>query len=162
MTRKSNADQAGTAPVAAQFDSDFPEVNGGSLAGDTPKSDRKTFQNTVYPNDSVTTCSGFINEIRAHDKGDDVLYFVRAGLIQGSRQKESGDWEGDITNCDLLVGSTLKKWAESMLQYDAPFVGIRVRFVVRNLKFTPGLYEGKPVLNSRGILETITLGQLDQ
>lgn len=143
---------------------DFPEVGDQPQMADSQsqKNDRKGFQNPVFPNDSVTTCSGFINEIRSHQKGDDTLYFVRAGLVQGSRRNDRGDWEGDITNCDLLVGSTLKKWAEAMKQFKDPFAGIRVTFVVRNLKFTPGLYEGKPVLSSRGVLEAITIGHLDQ
>lgn len=81
------------------------------------RDDRKGFKNPLFPNDSVTTCSGFINEIRSHQKGDDVLYFVRVGLIQGSRKNDHDDWQGDITNCDLLVGSTLRKWAESMKQF---------------------------------------------
>ena len=143
---------------------DFPEVGGHSQMGEPQqkKDDRKGFQNPLFPNDSVTTCSGFINEIRSHVKDSDTLFFVRAGLIQGSRRNERGEWEGDITNCDLLVGSTLKKWAEAMKQLKDPFAGIRVGFVIRNLKFIPAIYEGKPVLNSRGVLEAITIGHLDQ
>jgi len=49
-----------------------------------------------------------------------------------------------------------------MKQFKDPFAGIRMTFVIRNLKFTPGIYEGKPVLNSRGVLEAITIGHLDQ
>ncbi|OZC34600.1 hypothetical protein B9Q17_10055 [Marinobacter vinifirmus] len=143
---------------------DFPEVGSQPQAGEQQqkKDDRKGFQNPVFPNDSVTTCSGFINEIRSHAKDSDTLFFVRAGLIQGARRNDRGEWEGDITNCDLLVGSTLRKWAESMKQFKDPFSGIRVTFVIRNLKFTPGIYEGKPVLSSRGVLEAITIGHLDQ
>lgn len=149
---------------ANQSYDDFPEVGGDSRSpgsGQAQKSDKKGFQNTLYPNDSVTTCSGFINEIRSHEKNGDTLYFVRAGLIQGSRKNEKDEWEGDITNCDLLIGSTLKKWAESMKQLNNPFGGIRVSFVIRNLKFVPAIFEGKPVLNSRGILEAVSIGHLD-
>jgi len=139
----------------------LPDLNDYQSQNSDHKSNHKGFQNTVFPNDSVTTCSGFINEIRSHQKGDEMLYFVRAGLIQGSRKNDRGDWEGDITNCDLLVGSTLKKWAGVMMQFKDPFAGIRVTFVIRNLKFMPGLHEGKPVLNSRGVLEVINIGHLD-
>ena len=148
--------------LLSQGDNDFPEVGENPLAEQPKRDDRKGFKNPLFPNDSVTTCSGFINEIRSHQKGDDVLYFVRVGLIQGSRKNDHDDWQGDITNCDLLVGSTLRKWAESMKKFKDPFAGIRVGFVIRNLKFTPGLYEGKPVLDSRGVLETISIGHLDQ
>lgn len=126
------------------------------------KEARRGFNNPVFPNDSLTTCSGFINEVRSHIKNDDTLYFVRVGLIQGSRKNERDEWEGDFTNCDLLVGPTLKKWAEQMMQFKELFTGIRVNFVIRNLKFTPGIYEGKPVLNSRGILEVIEIGHIDR
>jgi hypothetical protein len=140
---------------------DFPEVGSHPQLNEQQKrDDRKQFQNTLFPNDSVTTCSGFINEIRSHVKDGDTLYFVRMGLIQGSRKIEAG-WEGDITNCDLLVGSTLRKWAEAMLPFKSAYAGIRVNCVIRNLKFTAGLYEGKPVLDSRGVLECITFGHLD-
>ena len=52
-------------------------------------------------------------------------------------------------------------WAETMMKFEDPFNGIRVTFVIRNLKFTAGLHEGKPVQNSKGILESISIGHLD-
>lgn len=141
---------------------DFPEVGSHPEISEQQhkKDDRKGFQNPLFPNDSVTTCSGFINEIRSHVKDGDTLFFIRVGLIQGARKNERGEWVGDITNCDLLVGSTLRKWAESMKQFTDSFIGIKVTFVIRNLKFTPGIYEGRAVLNSRGVLETISIGYL--
>lgn len=143
----------------------FPEIEGGSTGPDSgPKqaSSRKGFQNPVFPNDAITTCSGFINEIRSHQKGEDTFYFVRAGLIVGSRQNEAQEWEGDFLNCDLLVGSTMKKWAESMIGVGSMLSGIRVNLTIRNLKFTPGLYEGKPILNSKGVLEVMQIGHIDR
>ena len=149
-------------PPVENYD-DFPEVGEPSQSDEnqSKKTDRKGFQNPLYPNDSVTTCSGFLNEIRSHEKDGDTLYFVRVGLIQGSRRNGSGDWEGDITNCDLLVGSTLKKWARAMKPLKEPYAGIRMTFTIRNLKFSLGEYDDKPVINSRGVLETITFGHLD-
>ena len=140
---------------------DFPEVGSQPEADSAKKDDRKGFQNALFPNDSVTTCSGFINEIRSHVKDGDTLFFLRVGLIQGSRKNGNDNWEGDITNCDLLVGSTLKKWAEKMESSKDAFIGLRVSFVIRNLKFAAGIHDGKPILNSRGILEVITIGHLD-
>ena len=143
---------------------DFPEVGNQPDSSEVNQAnkDRKGYQNPLYPNDSVTTAPGFINEIRSYPKGNETLYFIRAGLIQGSRKNEQGDWVGDITNCDLLVGSTLKKWAESMVPFKDALTGIKVTFTVRNLKFIPEIYEGKAVQNSRGVLESITIGHLDQ
>ena len=91
------------------YEPDFPGV------GDVPfydgeavgaeKKNRKEFQNTLFPNDSVTMCSGFINELRFHQKSpaDEGMYFVRVGLIQGSKQNDKQDLVEDITNCDLLI-----------------------------------------------------------
>lgn len=42
-----------------------------------------------------------------------------------------------------------------MKQFKDPFAGIRVSFIIQHFKFTPGLYEDKPVLDSRGVLEVI-------
>lgn len=144
---------------------EFPEVGSepGANSGATgDAADKRGYQNTIFPNDSVTHCSGFINEIRSHVSGEKTHYFVRVGIIQGSSQGEEGRWEGDITNCDLLVGSTLRKWVESMIGVQNPMKGVRLRFVIRNLRFIPGIHEGKPVLNNRGILETISVGHIDQ
>lgn len=143
---------------------DFPEVGSHPQMGEQQqkKDDRKGFQNPLYPNDSVTTCSGFINEIRSYDKNGDTLFFVRAGLIDGSRKNDNGEWVGDITNCDLLVGSTLKKWAESMKPHKEAITGIRMNFVIRNRKGVAEIYEGKPILKTKGVLEVVTIGHLDQ
>ena len=149
------------------YEPDFPGV------GDVPfnddetvgaeKKNRKGFQNTLFLNDSVTMCSGFINELRFHQKSpaDEGMYFVRVGLIQGSKQNDKQDWVGDITNCDLLIGSTLKSWAKAMYPCKKNLEGIRFQFTIRNLKFMPDLYEGKPVLKSRGVLEVLTVGHVD-
>lgn len=137
-----------------------PQENKGNSADQ--KNNRKGYQNTLFPNDSITEASGFINEVRCHEKDGEKLFFVRVGLIQGSRKNDEGNWEGDIANVDLLIGSTLKKWAETMIEFNATLSGLKIRFVIRNLKFSAGMYENKPVLNSRGILEEFTIGHLDR
>lgn len=127
------------------------------------KSDKKGYQNFLYPNDSVRESAGFINEIRCHEKDGEKLYFVRAGLLQGSKKNDqTGEWEGDIVNVDLLVGPTLKKWAETSIQCNATLSGVKMRMVVRNLKFAAGIYDGKPVLDNRGTLEEFKIGHLDR
>lgn len=148
---------------------DFPDVaeeyfSGGGAGVAVPDSEQKDkrrgYKNEIFANDSLTICSGFVSAVKPHVKGEDTLYFARVGLIQGSKQEE-GAWVGDITNCDLLVGSTLKKWAEEVAGVEDLFKGVRMTFRIRNLKFTAGIYEGKPVLNSRGILEMVTFGHLN-
>ena len=42
-----------------------------------------------------------------------------------------------------------------------PYAGVRMTLTIRNLKFCLGEYDGNPVINSRGVLETITFGHLD-
>lgn len=146
---------------------DFPGISDTSLKDEdsigSEKKNRKGFQNQLFLNDSVTMCSGFINELRFHQKDpdDEGLYFVRVGLIQGSKLNDKQDWVGDITNCDLLIGSTLKAWAKAMHPCKKNLEGIRFQFTVRNLKFIPELYEGKAVLKSRGVLEVISVGHVD-
>ena len=138
-------------------EADFPDVNGKPVETKT----KRGYQNEIYANDSITYCDGFINEVKSHHKGDETLYFARVGILAGSKRDEAkGEWVGDIVNCDLLIGSTLKKWAEYVEPIKEPFRGVRMKFQIRNLKFMAGIYEGKPVLNSRGILETVTFGHL--
>ena len=158
----------GVTQPGGEFDpatyADFPELQGQEKTTSQPaqeKGSRKGYQNEIYSNDSLTTCDGFMNEVKSHVKGDETLYFARVGLLMGSKKNEQDEWVGDIVNCDLLVGSTLRKWAEYTAPIEKPFRGVRMKFKIRNLKFTAGIHEGKPVLNSRGVLETVTFGHLD-
>lgn len=56
-----------------------PQENKGNSADQ--KNNRKGYQNTLFPNDSITEASGFINEVRCHEKDGEKLFFVRVGLI---------------------------------------------------------------------------------
>lgn len=143
--------------------SDFPEVGGEINSQEDREEGKKqnSFINQLFPNDSVTKCDGFINEIRSHNTDEDTLYFLRVGLIQGSERSEDGSWRGQITNCDLLAGKTVKKWISSIMDVKSSMNGVRVQFHIRNLKFSPGIHEGKPVMNSKGVLEKVVIGQLD-
>ncbi len=133
----------------------------GSDVGNGQHDGPKPYLNRVFPNDAITRCDGFINDLKSHTKDDETFFFVRVGLIQGSTLSNDQKWRGDITNCDLLVGSTLKKWAEKMGSVGDALEGIRVNFTIKNLKYIPELYEGNPVLRSRGILEKVSFGRLD-
>lgn len=137
----------------------FPDVGGDPQ--DAQKKDRKGFQNALYPSDSLTQCSGFINEIKEVTKGDKTMYFARVGLIVGSEKNENDEYQGNIVNADLYVGSTLQKWAETLSKVTEPLKGIRLRVEIRNLAYTAGIHNDKPVLNSRGILETVKFGHID-
>lgn len=53
------------------------------------------------------------------------------------------------------------KWAEAMSKFTDPLVGVKMNFEVRNLVFTPGIYNDKPVMETRGLLETVKFGHLD-
>lgn len=148
---------------------DFSEVDFSELGevdsagGDRPANSfaprKKGFTNPVFPNDSVTVCPGFLNAVKAVEKNSRTLYFVRVGIIHGSKQEEDG-YVGDITNCDLLVGDTLGKWVQGLLRSNDSYDGVRMRFTIRNLRFTADIYDGKPVLRSRGILESVAIGHL--
>lgn len=142
--------------------SESAQAHSGEKSTDAQPRSRKGYQNEVYANDSITHCGGFISDIRMYQQpgSSEPMYFVRVGLIQGSK-KQGDEWVGDITNCDLLAGVTLKKWAAAFADTKNPFAGLRCRFVVKNLKFVPELYEGKPVLKSRGTLEQVTFGHID-
>lgn len=117
---------------------------------------RTPYKNVIRENDSMTICPGFINQVRKVDEN----YFIKAGLIIGSVMSSDG-WRGDITNVELRLGHTLKKWAEAFGQIGNKASGVRVTFKIRNLKFSAKLKDDKPMLESRGIIETITFGHLD-
>jgi len=143
---------------APSNEGDFPPVGGNEQPA---KRDKKGFQNTLFPSDCLTSCSGFINEVKSRSKDGNTLYFARLGLIMGSKKNDNDEYVGNIVNADLLVGSTLQKWAEACSKNPEGLNGIRMRFEIRNLVFEPGIYNDKPVLDSRGILETVKFGHID-
>jgi len=123
------------------------------------------FRNFLRSSDSLTEGTGYINEVRPYQKDPDTtLYFVRIGLITGTEAVQGGE-EGErkpvFQNCDLLVGSTLKSWAAAVQGSSAAIAKIRCHFKIRNLQFVPDIHEGNPVLNSRGVLETVQFGFLE-
>lgn len=140
----------------------LPEVGGKETAGNGKKT---SFRNFIRNTDAVTQGSGYINEVRPYQKdSENTLWFVRLGLIVGTVQDTSGEPDArkpEFQNCDLLVGSTLRRWAEAMHASNADISRLRCRFKIRNLRFISDIYEGQPVLNSKGILETIEIGYLE-
>ena len=53
------------------YEPDFPGIDDAPFGDQNEtgaEKKRKDFQNTLFPNDSVTMCSGFINELRFHQK----------------------------------------------------------------------------------------------
>jgi hypothetical protein len=138
----------------------LPEVGG---AQESAKVSR--FRNFIRNTDALTEASGYINEIRPYQKDEETtLWFVRIGMIVGTVPDESkgeGARKPEFQNCDLLVGSTLRYWAETMKAANVDISRLRCRFKIRNLRFIADTHEGQPVLNSRGILETIEIGYLE-
>lgn len=122
--------------------------------------DKKPFLNTLFVNDSLTTCDGFVNGIREYVKNDKVMYFFSVGLIIGSVQNETGDYKGEIINCDLLAGATLQKWSAAFANNAEILKGVRFTLEIRNLKFIPKIHDNKSFMDSKGILETIKVGKL--
>lgn len=134
----------------------------------TPQSTEKKapFVNQLYSTDSLTTASGFIHEIKTHEKDNNVNYFVRVSIITGTEKNPAPTSPDDeytrvFQSVDLLAGRSLGFTLQELLRAGANLSKIRVNVQIRNLRFQPGIHEGKPVLNSRGILETITFGILD-
>lgn len=120
-----------------------------------------TFSPKVNPNDAVTHCSGFINDVRVNMKDpENPLYFIRCGLITGSEKDENNEWQGKIQNVDLLCGHSVISFAGVIARNSDIFKGIRFSFSIRNLFFDPVIVEGKPFLNTRGILEAVSVGKL--
>ena len=143
-------------PDETLSDPEAPSPNGEP----TPAAGRPRGQNRLRPNDSLTRCPGFINAIQQHEANGRTYYAIRVGLLQGSKKNEKDEWIGDITNCYLLLGPTLRKWAETMHGLEDPFRGVRCILTIRNLKFYLGTHNDEPVVRSRGALETITFGHL--
>lgn len=121
---------------------------------------RKRFQNNLFDTDSLTKARGFINEIKKVGDGDSANYFVRAGLFTGSEPDGQNGYKPVIVNYDLLIGSTLRKFAESLKGTDT-LKGVPVGLEIRNLHSIPEIYEGKPSKRDRGILEVIHVGFLN-
>jgi len=137
-------------------ETDLPAVGG------TDK-ERKAFRNFLRNTDTMMAGSGFINKVRMHERvGADPLYFVRVGLISGTTADENEERRPVYMNADLLVGSTLRHWAEQMVSAQADLSRLRCRMQIRNFIAVPDLHEGKPVLDTRGVLETIQFGFIEE
>jgi len=114
----------------------------------------------VNPNDVVTVGSGFINDIKRHERSGDAppLFFVRCGLICGSVKGGDGAWTGRIQNVDLLCGTFLAPFVESLAGQAHLLKGVRFSFAIRNLFFSPTVIDGVGHLDSKGVLERISVG----
>lgn len=127
------------------------------------QAEKKPFSNQLYPNDSLTVGLGFINDVSEYlaPGAAEPMYFFRVGMMQGSVQSEAG-WVGDISNYDLIAGATLRKFAKSLKNHPDLMKGVRVTMEVRNLKSFAEIYEGAAVLRTRGVLESMKIGWIDQ
>jgi hypothetical protein len=121
---------------------------------------KKRFQNNLFDTDSLTKARGYINEVKKVGDGDAANYFVRVGLFTGSESDGQGGFKPVIVNYDLLIGSTLRKFAESVKGTDI-FKGVPLGLEIRNLHSVPEIYDNKPTKRDRGILEVIHIGFLN-
>lgn len=129
----------------------------------SPNKPRKNgFTNTIKHNDAITVCDGFVHECKEYNNGDSMLYFLRVGLLNGSQKDKDDVWTDRIVNCDLLAGPTITKWCSHIVSTDSTPTKMRLRFTIKNLRFFPEIYNEKPVLRSKGTLETIEIGHIDR
>jgi len=130
------------------------------------KSDKVNFTNQIFQNDSLTRCSGFINAIKKYQKNNETIYFVRVGLLQGSKKEKDGSWSGDITNCELIAGKTIKHLFKNFELHEEMVIemiqGVRCHFEIRNLKYSAIQKDGKAFLNAKGIIESVKFGYIKE
>lgn len=123
--------------------------------------DRKGFTNELYSFDSLTVGQGYIHEIKKH--GEHV--FVSLAILSGRRRiNQTDEFETVFQYADLLAGRTVKRTLELLVgKYDKEKGRIFGTARIRNLTYTVGDADanGKHWLESKGILETFTIGQLD-
>lgn len=127
-----------------------------------PVEKKGPFSNRIRRGETLTSGWGYINEIREHTKGDKTLLFVSIGLQSGWRDGGGDQPEPVYQNIELLVGSTLVKTLSLFKGEYTKDTGKPYGYVqIRNLVFSATAGEEKIFLNTRGVLETITFGQLD-
>ncbi|WP_018694197.1 hypothetical protein [Algicola sagamiensis] len=141
---------------------DFPDFNEqeNPQSSTENKKEKKHFINQLQYSDSLLQCEGFINGINEAKKDGRSLFFAKVGLIQGRIPDGDDRYKFRITNCDLLIGKTLEKWAAEFLAHADLLNGLVMRFEIRNLTFEPVLHDGKAYLNNKGVLETVQFGSL--
>lgn len=143
---------------------DFEQFEAGEQTGGDQKakqSERKPFTNELKNFDSLTVGQAYIHEIKKH--GD--LVFVSLAILSGRRRKgDTDEFETYFQYADLLAGSTLKRTFELLVgKYDKDSGRIFGTARIRNLTYSVGDADanGKHWLDSKGILETFTIGHLD-
>lgn len=129
----------------------------------TEQAEKKpSFINRIRRGETLTTGWGYINEIREHRKGDKTLFFVSIGLQSGWQDTGGEQPEPVYQNIELLVGSTLVKSLSLLKGVYTKETGKPYGFVqIRNLVFSATAGDDKIFLNTRGVLETITFGHLE-
>lgn len=163
MNQNSHSNMAGNG-----LDKPLPSVGGDHEQG-VPGQSKKPFTNALRQTDSVLKATGYINEIRSYTPpgSESTMYFVRVGMISGRRPIGDGEgggqnFENVFQNAEFLVGKTLRYWAEAISGLsDNPFGKVKCKMTIRNAVFIPGIHEGKPVLDSRGILEVVEFGNIE-
>lgn len=143
---------------------DFEQFENSEQSGADQKAkptERRNFTNELNSFDSLTIGQAYIHEIKKH--GD--LVFVSLAILSGRRRKgDSDEFESHFQYADLLAGRTLKRTFELLVgKYDKDTGRIFGTARIRNLSYAVGEPDnnGKSWLDSKGILETFTIGHLD-
>jgi hypothetical protein len=118
----------------------------------------KRFTNRIRRGETLTTGYAYVNSITKVKKGDEDLWFISLGLQSGWQPGDQEDKPKPVyQNIDLLIGQSLLEG-----EYTKE-TGKLYGFVqIRNLVFIPKEGTDTIFLNTRGILESITFGQLDE
>ncbi len=127
---------------------------------------KKPFENVIRRGETVTKGWGYLSQVRRHERaGQDPLFFASIGLQCGWKPGENPEKPDPIfQNVELLIGSTCVR---SMMALEGEHTKesglIYGYFVIRNLNWSVApVDEGKAYLNSRGILETVQFGWIDE
>lgn len=129
----------------------------------TEKEKTGHFTNKIRRGETLTSGWAYLNEVRSHQKGDKTLWFASLGLQCGWQDSGGDKPEPVYQNIELLVGSSLVKTlslleGEYTKETGKPYGQVQIR----NLIFSATEGTERIFLNTRGVLETITFGQLDE
>lgn len=104
---------------------------------------RRKEKNQSEHNDKFWETSGFIKRISFYQFKGKRLYYADVGFIQGVRLKEgTTEKQWDINHCYVMIGDSLREWAENAIKTKASFDGKKMRFRLSNVKRIPDFYRG--------------------
>ena len=121
---------------------------------------KKPFENKLNPNDDITLAKGFIHDINVFSKDGKDVFFVNVGLKKGSAFVD-GAWVTNFENASLVLGVTLRKLGETLSCRPDFFKGIIMDMEIKNYRSSPSIYNDKPVVDRKGVLESLKIGFIE-